>query len=399
MSVKIKLKHSAVNGKAPLPSDLDNGELALNTNAASPAAYIKDSNGNIVKLAGAGAIGGTAATEAAAGIVELATAAETTTGTDATRAVHPAGLKVELDKKVDLAGDTMTGNLTVPSINGGPLAGFRNQLINGDFRIWQRGVSAYNNFGPQQKKYGSADRWSVGVQSAGSPGVLEQNPAAPQGFRYTGTFPAQVTANHDIENFGQFAQGSTWTLSLYAGGVAPVCRVYATGTATDLLPWGALGNKTAADGPWFRYSATFTIPSDIRNPTTFPTIAVLVQNASTNSMLITGVQLEPGPVATPFEHRPYGTELALCQRYYELGRAGGGCYWKSNGNFATGLIFKVEKRNTPTVIVKSVTQGKPTGSNWVAVLQDKYGALIARDGNVTGDTVYVDCLVSSDAEL
>ena len=57
MSVKIKLKHSAVNGKAPLPTDLDNGELALNTNTASPAAYIKDSAGNIVKLAGAGAIG------------------------------------------------------------------------------------------------------------------------------------------------------------------------------------------------------------------------------------------------------------------------------------------------------------------------------------------------------
>ena len=52
MSIKIKLKHSAVNGKAPLPSDLDNGELALNTNAASPAAYIKDSAGAVVKLAG-----------------------------------------------------------------------------------------------------------------------------------------------------------------------------------------------------------------------------------------------------------------------------------------------------------------------------------------------------------
>ena len=32
---------------------------------------------------------------------------------------------------------------------------------------------------------------------------------------------------------------------------------------------------------------------------------------------VTGVQLEPGPVATPFENRPIGTELALCQRYYQ----------------------------------------------------------------------------------
>jgi hypothetical protein len=51
------------------------------------------------------------ASETVAGKVELATAAETTTGTDDTRAVHPKGLKVELDKKLALAGGTMTGAL------------------------------------------------------------------------------------------------------------------------------------------------------------------------------------------------------------------------------------------------------------------------------------------------
>ena len=43
-----------------------------------------------------------AASESVAGKVELATAAETTTGTDSSRAVHPAGLKVELNKKAPL---------------------------------------------------------------------------------------------------------------------------------------------------------------------------------------------------------------------------------------------------------------------------------------------------------
>ena len=53
-----------------------------------------------------------AASDTASGHVELATAAEVTTGTDAVRAVTPAGLKVELDKKVNLSGGTLTGIAT-----------------------------------------------------------------------------------------------------------------------------------------------------------------------------------------------------------------------------------------------------------------------------------------------
>ena len=59
------------------------------------------------------------ASETVKGIVELATAAETTTGTDSTRAVHPAGLKVELDKKAPLAGPTFTGVPKAPTATAG----------------------------------------------------------------------------------------------------------------------------------------------------------------------------------------------------------------------------------------------------------------------------------------
>ena len=52
MSVDIRLKHSSTKDKAPVAGDLKNGELALSIHPDSPAAYIKDSDGNIVKLAG-----------------------------------------------------------------------------------------------------------------------------------------------------------------------------------------------------------------------------------------------------------------------------------------------------------------------------------------------------------
>ena len=56
MAVNVRLKHSSVDAKAPVAADLLEGEIALNINENSPAAYIKNSAGQIVKLAGAGSV-------------------------------------------------------------------------------------------------------------------------------------------------------------------------------------------------------------------------------------------------------------------------------------------------------------------------------------------------------
>jgi len=69
---------------------------------------------------------------------------------------------------------------------------------------------------------------------------------------------------------------------------------------------------------------------------------------------ITGVQLEAGTTASPFEYRQYGTELALCQRYYETSTV----YLVANSAAYTPFVFPyTTKRAAPTV----TTSGMPSG--------------------------------------
>jgi len=69
---------------------------------------------------------------------------------------------------------------------------------------------------------------------------------------------------------------------------------------------------------------------------------------------ITGVQLEVGSTATSFDYRPYGTELVLCQRYYQTGNIS--CYKNSSGSTAIiSTQYLVQTRATPTITVLSTS--------------------------------------------
>ena len=259
-----------------------------------------------------------------------------------------------------LAADgSATANLS--SVNGGPIAGSRNRIINGDMRIDQRNAGA--SFTPTTDAY-TVDRWRFQT-SQSSKLSFQQNAGSvtpPAGFSsYLGatSLSAYSITSSDIFVIGQSIEGFNivdlaWgTASAKAITISFWVRSSLTGTFGGALQNGA-GNRA--------YPFTYSISSantweqktvNVTGDTTgtWPTdnskaMAVLfgLGNGSTQSatagawaagsywsatgatsvvgtngatFYITGVQLEPGSTATPFERTTYSESLARCQRYFQ----------------------------------------------------------------------------------
>ena len=271
-------------------------------------------------------------------------------------------LKVDTITKAD-----GTGSLSVPAESGtvvttaSPSLGRRNLIINGDMRIDQRNAGASVTVNANAV-FHAVDRF--GAVGQGSDGVftIQQSTTAPAGF-YNSVVATVTTADASIGsvqeygmdyqvegydvahlNFGT-ADAQTITLSFWV-------RSSLTGTFG-----GSLRNSAANRSYPFSYSIssadtweqkTVTISGDtsgtwLKNNmigmmlfwslgtgsslngtagawagTNYTGVAGQTNLIGTNgaTFYITGVQLEVGSVATPFEHRSYGEELALCQRYF-----------------------------------------------------------------------------------
>lgn len=235
---------------------------------------------------------------------------------------------------------TMTGDLTVPSLNGGQLAGLRNKIINGNFDVWQRGASCSVGTGVSTAYV--ADRW-MGVRSGFVPGAtVSLQPAGLTGFRYCARVQrdggnadtAGINLEQDLETSACIPfQGAAVTLSFYArcganysasASALAVRLVSGTGTDQNALVGTFTGAANAVDSTatltttWQRFSYTVTIGAGVTQlGSRFVHVPTGTAGAA-DYFEITGVQLEIGSVATPFEHRPYGMELALCQRYFQV---------------------------------------------------------------------------------
>ena len=139
---------------------------------------------------------------------------------------------------------------------------------------------------------------------------------------------------------------------------------------------GGGSNVKKAEGSW---DATAGVQS-----ATEATVE-LIETASA-PWFMTGVQLELGDTATPFEHRSYGDELARCQRYFEKFTIGDGYRPNANawstGNANAAVPFGVQKRASPTLTVQD--DGQVFTGSWV----DADDVTIAGTGpNVHGCTL------------
>lgn len=141
---------------------------------------------------------------------------------------------------------------------------------------------------------------------------------------------------------------------------------------------------------WMIAGSTYTtgsIPTGWENETQ-ANRAVGCSNSTTvgDNWQITGVQLEVGDTATPFEHRSYGDELARCQRYYEvISRATSvnsyGTLWSQPlntfSNCWTNVEYKVSKRAVPSF-------GLFSGVSWYNLTPNAYPTVDALVLNASG---------------
>ena len=112
---------------------------------------------------------------------------------------------------------------------------------------------------------------------------------------------------------------------------------------------------------------------------------VNLASSTANEWYLTGVQLEVGEKATPFEHRSYGDELARCQRYYFLLAESNnkqfavGTYY-TNGQFAATVHFPVSMRAVPTLDYET---GTDYYRIWSTGTFDDFAAFSAVRANLT----------------
>ena len=283
---------------------------------------------------------------------------------------------VSLASLASVASDVQGTASALSSVNGGQLAGLRNRFINGGMQISQRGS---NGYAAAAAAYGGCDRYVSTVSATTVSAVALQVYAGPA-YTTTGyahqignviTTGATVVQLHQrIESIN--AAPLTGKQVTFSGKVLQVTGASQTvsigfsraNATNDFSAQTAMQSTTQVipNNTWttFSFTTTFTdtgLANGLLAYTSYSLGAQTNTGANTSQFYFADWQLETGSIATPFEQRPIGMELALCQRYYEVVQGPGaliGSIASTTTGYA-GIKFSVTKRAVPTLIAAAGT--------------------------------------------
>ena len=285
-----------------------------------------------------------------------------------------------------------------------------NMIINGSMAISQRNGTSATSVSSGANTYG-LDRFFARIQGSSGAATQQQVSDSPDVFsnsvKFTVTSADTNLSSGDYNRLHQEIEGNTisrlgWgtssakpvTLSFWVKG--SVTGIYSIGiyngdvgrsivqeytiTSSNVWEYKTISIIGETSGVWANdNSAELRVSFSLGAGSSFSTSSVGVwQNAfnfsSSNNVnimatagatfQITGVQLEVGDTATPFEHRSYGEELARCQRYYETGKTGASAYGASGTGFLGSMVdYKVEKRAAATLTQASQSYNQIDSNN------------------------------------
>ena len=338
------------------------------TDGVVGAGFTLDASGASV-TAGVGTFGSFADVKVGSGVTISQDGDVFTTGVTTSSTIKVGGGVTISESGIEASGI----GITCASINGNQIGGRRNFVINGEARVAQRGTITDHG---TTAKYTAVDRFKTRIGSSYNFDVTSsQSTDAPVGFSNslklspdsTSTPPdtdngalCMILEGQDLQGFG-FGTSSAkpMTLSFYAksgsagagtysidmhyinsgNGASQQTRAFTITSSWQRFIFTFEGNGTAtsdairntrqeglriiwhlASGPDDKTSAitTWTSTASMKTITGMDNF----MSSTSNEFYITGVQLEIGSHATAFEHRTFGDELSLCQRYFYMAASG-----------------------------------------------------------------------------
>ena len=290
------------------------------------------------------------------------------------------------------------------------IGGRRNIVINGAMQVAQRATSA-TGLGDSDT-YAVCDRWKL-VKEATTAGrlTMSQDSSAPSGFgnslKLDCTTADTSIASGEVlllqqriegQNLQAFAKGTSdakeFSVSFYVKGNASatyVCELHdqdnsrqcsktfnvtTSWTRIELLfPADTTGAFDDDNARSLNLNIALNAGSDFTSGTLNSSAFASNTNANRyvgissffdstdRTFFITGLQMEVGSQATPFEHRSFGEELRLCQRYFQKLGAG---YYAANGlgttKLSTGFPLATAIRAAPSAVTAPTSQFHRSGN-------------------------------------